>query len=410
MGCGASSQIRPENLPEADREAILLLRGSGFNLKPSAGTAEVNQARRARLNRGMLAAPIHAAAESGSVAAVAWLLARGADLEARDSYHQSALMLACSRGHLGVAELLFANGVRGGGHATTSTGATLLHMAAGHGATCGWVLRTMGNEAVASALVQGDHHGDTPLLRAVLAGDLPACRLLVAAALPPAPARNRGRATPAPLAGGSSGDDAVGAALASVRAQHVKQHVNLDGSTLLHCACLGGHARVLRWLLGAAGCELLLAAADRAGDTALAVAVHWAQVECCGVLAQWGALAAGGHVDAAIVAAYLPAPADDGQTDEPITGRPLTAPPGLRARIEAWAAAQLAAREGFLASFLVGTLKKRSKWVGLLRRGAKLRTDEPRRNIAEYAGVPFGRPLRYTRELRAALARPGSRA
>ncbi len=68
---------------------------------------------RARLNPvGYFdAAPLHAAVAAGRVAAVRYLIQRGARIEIpQDLYSQSALVVAINRGHLEIAELLIASG------------------------------------------------------------------------------------------------------------------------------------------------------------------------------------------------------------------------------------------------------------------------------------------------------------
>ena len=74
---------------------------------------------------------LHAAAQTGTCAALAQLLSQGADVNARGSGGETALMLAASRGRLDIMGLLIERGADV--NAATDAGNTALMLAAARG-------------------------------------------------------------------------------------------------------------------------------------------------------------------------------------------------------------------------------------------------------------------------------------
>ena len=73
------------------------------------------------------------AATSGDVLALETLLNAGADIDAKDRYGQTALMLAAHRGHLVAAEALLRRGANADVTAKFGLSALMLAIVAGHG-------------------------------------------------------------------------------------------------------------------------------------------------------------------------------------------------------------------------------------------------------------------------------------
>src|SRR5512134_4087896 len=72
------------------------------------------------------------ALKRGNVEAIRELLHRGADVDARDRYGQTGLMLAAHAGHRGVVELLLEHGAELNATAKFGLSALMLAVVAGH--------------------------------------------------------------------------------------------------------------------------------------------------------------------------------------------------------------------------------------------------------------------------------------
>ena len=120
-------------------------------------------------------APLHDAAQLGSLACLRALLAAGADVDAANSRGATALFLAAGKGHEGCVRELLAAGASTG--AAEATGMTPLHITAGMGHL--GCLRTL--LAAGAEVEAADGEGYTPLLLAAQRGQAPCLRALLAA-------------------------------------------------------------------------------------------------------------------------------------------------------------------------------------------------------------------------------------
>jgi ankyrin repeat protein len=153
---------------------------------------------------------VHWAALSGHNEVVAILLSKGAQTHIRDDHHDTPLMLAAARGHLGVVQLIIQHTGGQGLDATDAHGRTALHWAVlrGHEAMVTFLL-TQGAQAI-----NADSSGMTPFMSAAAGGHVGMAQLFLE------------------LQGGhglDEGDD--------------------TGRTALHWAVRGGHTEVAAWLL-----------------------------------------------------------------------------------------------------------------------------------------------------------------
>jgi len=352
MGCiQSSAQTHPEG--EAEVRALQAL---GFShLSAASDAAAANKLMPSKHNAALRQCAIHGAALAGDVAAAQWLQQKGADLRARNSYDQSPLMLALQRGHVPLAEFLYEATARlgndnialdGGDLASRcSGGSTALHLAAQQRRTSAiaWTLSKLPRSSKVDDLRGGavpsvdlpDNHGDTPLLLACAAGDVDVCTSLWAhSKMNPRNASTSTRSdshvvhTSRTYDSGSDNSvecgSAVDLAVSCAGLSPLPLHVNVDGSTLAHYACLSGDPAVLHWLFGSAllstalaattssdsqslgqkmGSDLVLLGAgaspaspslmfvsDKSGRTPLQLAAAWGHVGCCAALIAWGAL------------------------------------------------------------------------------------------------------------------------
>ncbi len=123
----------------------------------------------------VLAGKLHKAAEKGNLAKVERLIAKGADVNAKDTkFGATPLLYAAENGHTAIAELLIANGANV--NAKLKSGHTPLHPAA-----------TLGYKAIAELLIAkgADVNAKggpdrTPLHGAALTGQLAIAELLIA--------------------------------------------------------------------------------------------------------------------------------------------------------------------------------------------------------------------------------------
>uniref|UniRef100_A0A1I8IPQ3 ANK_REP_REGION domain-containing protein n=1 Tax=Macrostomum lignano TaxID=282301 RepID=A0A1I8IPQ3_9PLAT len=179
-----------------------------------------------------LLTPLHVAAHCGFAGSAQLLLDHGCRVAPRALNGFTPLHIACKKNRLRVVELLLARGADPA--AATESGLTPLHVAA-----------YMGHAAVVS-------------------------RLLV-----PPPLDQRSST------GSAGGDSTAAAAAAAVSATTIR------GETPLHLAVRGGHAEVVRLLLGRGGCPVDAVARDC--QTALHVACRMGNAEAVAVLLQAGA-------------------------------------------------------------------------------------------------------------------------
>ncbi|XP_063216544.1 ankyrin repeat domain-containing protein 65-like isoform X2 [Bacillus rossius redtenbacheri] len=212
---------------------------------------------------------LHVAAAHGRLPAARLLLARGADLHARNRYSNTPLVEAAAGSHLALVRLLLARGAdvnSAGGDGRTALHAATLH---GHLAVAEFL-------AAAGADVDArDRWGQTALHLAASAGQSAAARLLLALGADPA-ARDRSGLTPLHLAafGGH-----LEAARRLVGAGAPPDAADPTGQTSLHKAAGAGHLPLVRFLVQS-GADLLLR--DQANSSAVdlaAVEDHAAVVE-----------------------------------------------------------------------------------------------------------------------------------
>jgi cytohesin len=239
--------------------------------------------------RGM--SPLMVAAEHGQEAAVAALLAAGANVHSpvvqeslfRDHRHGStALLLAARAGHAGVVRLLLAAGVNR--NATNAEGRTAAELAAqsGHDEVIAVLADTMTPALRDARLVGAAAAGDAARVVALLregahpdASGRPLGERLTRPALAHAAARGHLDAARALLAGGAT----------------VDARTPDDGKTPLMLAAAAGHAAVVRALLDA-GANANSRADHRwhdAGKTPLILAAEAGKIEAARVLLDAGA-------------------------------------------------------------------------------------------------------------------------
>ena len=358
MGCVQSSA---QTHPEGEAE-VRSLQALGFShLSAASDAAAANKLMPAKHNAALRQCAIHGAALAGDVAAAQWLQQKGADLRARNSYDQSPLMLALQRGHVPLAAFLYEattspgndNTANGEGDLASccSGGSTALHLAAQQRRTAAvaWTLSKLPRSDESDDHRRGaipsvdlpDNHGDTPLLLACASGDVDACTHLWAhSKLNPKNTSgantdsqtmhtSRSNYHGSDMSANSSnrsleGGSAVDLVVSCAGLSPLPLHVNVDGSTLVHYACLSGDPAVLHWLFGSAlqptalaaatsscsqspqqktGSDLVLLGAgaspaspammfvsDSSGRTPLQLAAAWGHVGCCAALIAWGAL------------------------------------------------------------------------------------------------------------------------
>jgi ankyrin repeat protein len=371
MGC---VQFSAKTSPEGEAEARSLQALGFSNLSEASNATAVNAFMPAKHNPALKQCAIHGAALAGDVAAAQWLQRKGADLRARNSFDQSPLMLALQRGHVPLAAFLYdatlgsavgASSLEGGDLASRcSGGSTALHLAAQQrrSVAVAWALDKLPrlsegglSGAVVPTVDLPDNHGDSPLLLACAAGSVDVCRRLWAhSQVNPrnAPksnanvAENASSSFAAPNFDNRESDDIINRSgssylsdregglslpVSSAGLPPLPLHVNVDGSTLAHYACLSGDPAVLHWLFGSAllpatlkeaslggvlvqppgggggvvsfgagaspASPALLFVSDRAGRSPLQVAAAWGHVGCCAVLVAWGALISPGSGD-----------------------------------------------------------------------------------------------------------------
>jgi ankyrin repeat protein len=118
---------------------------------------------------------LHWAALEGHTEVVAILRGKGAQTDIRDAARSTPLMLAASRGHLGVVQLLVQHMEGQGLEAAKPDGRTALHLAVqgGHEAVVTFLLR-QGAQAT-----NGDWNGETPFMSAVAGGHVGMAQLFL---------------------------------------------------------------------------------------------------------------------------------------------------------------------------------------------------------------------------------------
>ncbi|PAA83415.1 hypothetical protein BOX15_Mlig030409g1 [Macrostomum lignano] len=242
--------------------------------------------------------PLHCAARSGQTAVLELLLARQAGVSVRSRSGLTPLHMAVQGDHADCARLLLSHGA----HSEDATVDLLtpLHVAAHCGfAGSAQLLLDHGCRVAPRAL-----NGFTPLHIACKKNRLRVVELLLARGADPAAATESGLTplhvaaymghaavvsrllVPPPLdqrssTGSAGGDSTAAAAAAAVSATTIR------GETPLHLAVRGGHAEVVRLLLGRGGCPVDAVARDC--QTALHVACRMGNAEAVAVLLQAGA-------------------------------------------------------------------------------------------------------------------------
>jgi ankyrin repeat protein len=185
--------------------------------------------------------PLGLAVQRGITGAVPLLLARGAQVDARNEQGLTALMMACWWGHAEIARALIAAGAEL--EAVNVRGHSPLMIAAG----CGHAEAVSVLLAAGAAVNQVGPMGDTALSAAAWEGQLETARLLIAAGADVHLSEER-----ALLAACHAGHLALVQLLAAHGAD--LQYRDSNGDTALGVAPKQGHAAVAAWLR-AAGAE-----------------------------------------------------------------------------------------------------------------------------------------------------------
>lgn len=189
-------------------------------------------------------APLHEAAENGQVAIVEWLIARGADPNAKTASHRgdpgsyTPLHLAVRRSHLQVVELLIRHGAKA--NARMSDGYTPLIIAAENG--CLNLVKVLANHG--ADLAQRGPLGIDAFTVALLGDHLEIAMFLRDRGVPIDQGSGAFESTPLMQAAGNKMLKAVLFLLqsgADVRAR------DLRDETALHCAVIGGAVPVTKW-------------------------------------------------------------------------------------------------------------------------------------------------------------------
>ena len=206
--------------------------------------------------------PLHSAAEDGDVSEVKVLLAKGAEVDAKNNLGSTPLHEAARKGHLDVVKKLLAKGAEV--NAKTNVGDTPLQSAAFNG-HLDVVNELLAKGAEVDAKNENGYTPFTPLHWAAIKGHLDVVKELLANGAE-VDAKNKYGNTPLHYAAEYGHLDVVKVLLAKGAEVDAKNNL---GSTPLHEAARKGHLDVVKELL-AKGTEVN--AKDKDGSTPL----HWA--------------------------------------------------------------------------------------------------------------------------------------
>ena len=225
-----------------------------------------------------LAGKLHKAAEKGNLAKVERLIAKGADVNAKDTkFGATPLHWVAKKGHTAVAELLIAKGADV--NAKLETGHTPLYSAAFHGYTAIAEL-LIANGADVNAKLKT---GYTPLHPAATLGYKAVVELLIANG---ADVNAKGGPSRTPLHGAARTGQLAIAELLIAKGSDVNAKDRITGGTPLHYAAAFGHTPVAELLI-AGGADVN--SKDKDGKTPLRLATDKGHKDLAKLLGQHAA-------------------------------------------------------------------------------------------------------------------------
>ena len=198
---------------------------------------------------------------------------QGCNVACQNKYGDTPLHVACTKGHLAMAEILLTGkNCSAACVSKNSSGITVLHYSCRHG----WldVTRRLVEQYHCDPESR-DNDGDTPLHEACRKGHVDIVRYLVSEQGCSKACQNKDGDTPLHVACRNGHVDIVRYLVSEQGCSTTCQ--NKDGDTPLHVACRNGHVDIVKYLVSEQGCST--AGQNKDGDTPLHVACHNGHVD-----------------------------------------------------------------------------------------------------------------------------------